>query len=124
MRAGAKLDRFLVDREWHHNFSKKLIQWGQISLSNHCPILLTRAERNWGPKPFRFVDAWLKHPIFEDVVENFWKSFQIQGCYGFKLLNKFLGLKAVVKDWNIKVFGNFGMEIKKDEEQLFQLGLC
>ena len=67
----SKLDRFFVDREWHLNFLKNLIQWGQRSLSKHCPILLTHAERNWGPKPFQFVGAWFNHPSFEDVVDTF-----------------------------------------------------
>ena len=50
------------DRDWP-NLSK-LVQWGlQTSLADHCPILLVQEDKTWGPKPFKFVDAWLSHLI-------------------------------------------------------------
>ncbi|CAL5414539.1 unnamed protein product [Camellia sinensis] len=61
------IDRFLLNYEWVHNFSFKL--WGFARLlSDHCPIILMEDDRDWGPKPFRFLNAWLLHPKFLSFV--------------------------------------------------------
>ncbi|XP_028105888.1 uncharacterized protein LOC114304937 [Camellia sinensis] len=52
----SRLDRFLVEPERLEWFRYKL--WGfPRSISDHCPIILTKDVRNWGPKPFRFINA-------------------------------------------------------------------
>ncbi|GKV28719.1 hypothetical protein SLEP1_g37735 [Rubroshorea leprosula] len=74
----SRLDRFLLstemsllDRDW--------IQVGvRRSISDHCAIILTSRNVDWGPKPFRVLDAWQQHPDFQEFVENRWKAMQIE----------------------------------------------
>lgn len=52
----SKIDRFLLHPRWLEKFRFKL--WGLPRLvSDHCPLLLKDDERNWGPRPFRFLNA-------------------------------------------------------------------
>lgn len=52
----SRLDRFLLSPEWMQKFNFKL--WGlPRRFLDHCPILLMEDERDWGPKPFRFLNA-------------------------------------------------------------------
>ncbi|PKI58601.1 hypothetical protein CRG98_020990 [Punica granatum] len=44
-------------------------------LSDHCPILLSFADVNWRPRPFRVLDCWWLKKDFGNVVADFWRSF-------------------------------------------------
>lgn len=51
----SRLDRFLISQQVIEKF--KVVQWGiHRPISDHCPIVLTNDERDWGPRPFRFMD--------------------------------------------------------------------
>ncbi|XP_028062229.1 uncharacterized protein LOC114265607 [Camellia sinensis] len=52
----SRIDRFLLDLKWMEKFSFK--QWGlPRTISDHCPILIKEDDRDWGPKPFKFINA-------------------------------------------------------------------
>ncbi|XP_028052944.1 uncharacterized protein LOC114257381 [Camellia sinensis] len=52
----SRIDRFLVNFIWREKFRLKL--WGLLrSISDHCSLLLMEDDRNWGPRPFRFLNA-------------------------------------------------------------------
>lgn len=65
-KAMSRIDRFLV--------STNLVDlWGVIDqrigvrdLSDHGPIRLNCGFIDWGPKPFRFNNAWLKHDVYKE----------------------------------------------------------
>ncbi|KAL7185216.1 hypothetical protein ACSBR2_027194 [Camellia fascicularis] len=58
----SRIDRILLNPEWLLKFNFKL--WGLLRLfSDHCPLFLMDDERDWGSKPFTFINAWTIHPI-------------------------------------------------------------
>ncbi|GMP96923.1 hypothetical protein CsSME_00045353 [Camellia sinensis var. sinensis] len=77
----SRIDRFLLNYEWLQNFNFKL--WGLPRLvSNHCPIILMEDDRDWGPRPFRFLNAWSSHPNFVALVKQTWSESQVEGWAG------------------------------------------
>ncbi|XP_028090751.1 uncharacterized protein LOC114290933 [Camellia sinensis] len=113
----SRIDRFLLDSRWLEKFSFK--QWGlPRTISNHCPILLKEDDRDWGPKPFRFLNPWLSHPSFLPEVQQIWGNSHVSGWAGFKLLSKLRILKSHLKVWNKEVFGNIDSQLKVAEEEL------
>lgn len=65
----SRLDRFLVNPIWLEKF--RLKRWGlPRSISDHCSLLLMEDDRNWGPRPFRFLNAWTLHPKFLELVRR------------------------------------------------------
>lgn len=67
-KAMSRIDRFLVS----HNL---VDIWGVIDqrigtrdLSDHAPIRLNCGVINWGSKPFRSNNVWLKHEDFKDFI--------------------------------------------------------
>ncbi|KAL7181638.1 hypothetical protein ACSBR1_040519 [Camellia fascicularis] len=73
----SRIDRVLVDPKWFEVFNLKL--WGLPRLiSDHCPLLLMEDERDWGPKPFRIINAWSLHPCFPAFVEKTWKGAEVE----------------------------------------------
>ncbi|KAL7198644.1 hypothetical protein ACSBR2_021029 [Camellia fascicularis] len=119
----SRIDRVLVDPKWLEVFNLKL--WGLPRLiSDHCPLLLMEDERDWGPKPFRIINAWSLHPCFPAFVEKTWKEAEVEGWAGFVLLKKLKILKFELKAWHKEVFGSVNVKLKEAEEKLHFLDLA
>ncbi|PNY01680.1 cysteine-rich receptor-like protein kinase, partial [Trifolium pratense] len=109
----SRLDRFLLSEGFVEK-SGITGQWiGDRDISDHCPIWLLSSACDWGPKPFRVVNAWLEHPDFKTFVESSWKSYNIQGKKAFVLKEKLKLLRESLKKWNKEVFGILDLNIDK-----------
>ncbi|KAL7195821.1 hypothetical protein ACSBR1_035955 [Camellia fascicularis] len=118
----SRIDRVLLSMDWLISFRMKL--WGLPRLvSDHCPLLLMEDERDWGPRPFRFLNAWTLHPSFSKFFVNIWSSTTITGWAGFRIVQKLKQLKLELKKWNIEVFGNASFKLKALEEELHALDI-
>lgn len=74
----SRIDRFLVSIEWIQKLKPN--QWGlPRSISDHCPIMIAEDSRDWGPKPFRFMDAWLSNPKCMTLAKKAWTECPAQG---------------------------------------------
>ncbi|XP_028090785.1 uncharacterized protein LOC114290973 [Camellia sinensis] len=118
----SKTDRFLLDPEWIEKLHVKL--WGLPKIvSDHCPILLMEDERDWGPKPFRFLNAWTVNPTFSKVVRKVWEESQITGWGGFIMPKKLQQVKYALKRWNCDVFGVIPVKLQHAKEKLHEFDL-
>jgi len=81
-------------------------------VSDHCDIVVKSLVKDWGPKPFRTIDAWLKEPGFKELVQEKWSSYVVQGNNVSRLKDKLKLLKEDLKMWNRDVFGC--MDINKN----------
>ncbi|XP_028052793.1 uncharacterized protein LOC114257220 [Camellia sinensis] len=118
----SRIDRILLNPEWLLRYNFKV--WGLPRLfSDHCPILLMDDVRDWGPKPFRFINAWTSHPSFPSLVAKVWHESSIIGRAGYVLFQKLKILKVELKKWNFEVFGNLVTKLKKAEEELVELDI-
>ena len=109
-RSMSRIDRVLLLANWSH-------VWGETSLwvlprdvSDRCPLVLKVGGWDWGPRPFRFNNFWLKNRAFKGVVEEKWRGLNVHGWMGFVLKEKLKGLKYRIKEWNKEEYG--GMEEK------------
>ncbi|XP_010670101.2 uncharacterized protein LOC104887202 [Beta vulgaris subsp. vulgaris] len=66
----SKLYRVFVTHHWLSALPSLRTTLLQRSLSDHCPLLIQSKQRNWGPRPFRFINGWLSHPGFEVNSKN------------------------------------------------------
>lgn len=78
-RCKSRLDRFLVNNEWLDRWPNTFQKGLSRSVSDHCPVSLETKFIDWGPKPFRFVDAWTSHPNFKEFVESTWMNIGVTG---------------------------------------------
>ncbi|XP_028109972.1 uncharacterized protein LOC114308561 [Camellia sinensis] len=96
----SRIDRFIVNPEWLEWYKYKV--WGLPRLlSDHSPILLMEDGRDWGPKPFKFINAWVLHHNFLEEVRRVWTSTLVQGWAGYVIMEKLRALKAALKRWNL-----------------------
>lgn len=101
----SKLDRILVNDVWNDKWPQLVLKGGGRSVSDHIPIFLECSIRDWGPKPFKFMNSWMQHPNFQVFVKSKWQSYNILGWGGFVLKEKLKLLKNDLKEWNRVVFG-------------------
>lgn len=108
--SASRIDRVFIDPIWLENF-KDLKLWGlKRSISDHCPLLIYCETKDWGPKPFKSLDAWFSNPHFIRMVKSEWKALG-----NLPINAKLKALKKPIKKWNRDVFGNIDRRIEELE---------
>lgn len=109
----SKLDRFLVDEGFKglwNNLSAIVMDRGE---SDHCPILLRNKVVNYGPKPFRFFDVWLKEADFIDIVKRAWTK-DINSTTPDRIFrDRLKSVKEDLKIWSRVKFGKIDKDIDR-----------
>ncbi|GKV24110.1 hypothetical protein SLEP1_g33762 [Rubroshorea leprosula] len=117
----SKIDRFLVSEDWLLRWPD-VKQWGlKRSVSDHCPVLLKNERMDWGPKPFKFFDAWLQDPGCKELIRKTRISSAVEGWYGFRLKEKLKSTKKALKEWSRKVVLEVDKKIMEAESVIAQL---
>ncbi|XP_028108798.1 uncharacterized protein LOC114307598 [Camellia sinensis] len=80
--------------------------------------------KDWGPRLFRFINAWTLRPQFLSVIKRSWEESAVFGWASYVIFSKLKALRMALKTWNLKVFGNVQHKLKKAEEELHSLDLC
>jgi len=104
-KAMSRLDRVLVSEEWMQEWpmGKQYVQRREIS--DHCALVVKSVVKDWGPKPFRTIDAWFMERGFMDMVKDRWASYPDKGNAFMAFKEKLKCLKGDLKIWNRDVFG-------------------
>ncbi|KAH1266004.1 putative mitochondrial protein [Glycine max] len=98
-------DRCLVSEQWLSHWPDSSQHVIPRDFSDHCPILLKTDMVDWGPKPFRVLDWWLKNKEYQTLVKESWTGDQQAGWGGFVLKKKLRNLKSSLKQWS-REFGD------------------
>ncbi|GAU37762.1 hypothetical protein TSUD_102790 [Trifolium subterraneum] len=96
----SRLDRFLLSEEWCLTWPNCKLDARMRGLSDHCPLILSANEEDWGPRPSRMLKCWKDIPGYYLFVREKWKSLQVDGWGGFVLKEKLKMIKAALKDWH------------------------
>jgi len=104
--AKSRLDRILVSEEWLQVWpmSKQYVQSREVS--DHCAIVAKSWVKDWAPKPFKTIDAWLLEPGFKELVKGKWNTYEVQSNSISKFKDKLKLLKGDLKECNKSVFGD------------------
>nr|GEV37262.1 RNA-directed DNA polymerase, eukaryota, reverse transcriptase zinc-binding domain protein [Tanacetum cinerariifolium] len=100
----SKLDRFITSDLFAPFFQKFSGHVLDCLISNHRPILLSHASKDFGLTLFKFYNSWLLDKSLHLTIADFWDKFspmnQANPIVSFK--NKMKALKVVIKEWNLK----------------------
>ncbi len=113
-----KLDRGIANASWRLTFPKAVVfHLGAIN-SDHSPILLdTNPLDHPAPRPFRFIEAWIRDPRCADIINGAWK-IEFFGCESLKLCKKQTTTKHALKKWNREEFGFCQYKINELSNQI------
>ncbi|KAL5166056.1 hypothetical protein HKD37_18G051090 [Glycine soja] len=70
--------------------------------SYHCPILLRSTTVDWGPRPFKVMDWWLKDKDFQKMVSHRWGNYHPSGWGGYALKLKLKFIKGCIRQWSLQ----------------------
>lgn len=114
----AKIDHAFCNEEWNNKFPNYQLDYDAPMLSDHSPGLLSlKMMDQFGPKPFKFIKGWMKHPKFKDTVESSWCT-PIQGNPQIRLAKKLKGLKDPLKVLNKNSFANISAQVQNAKNNL------
>ncbi|GAU49673.1 hypothetical protein TSUD_91110 [Trifolium subterraneum] len=117
----SRLDRFLLSEDWCLSWPN-CNQIAQLrGLSDHCPLVLTTKEENWGPRPSRMLKCWKNNPDYFQFVRDKWNSLQVDGWGDFVLKEKFKMIKSALKEWHQSHAQNLPSRIESLKLQLSAL---
>ncbi|KAJ9539578.1 hypothetical protein OSB04_026084 [Centaurea solstitialis] len=117
----SKLDRFLISDSFGaiwRNLGARAIE---RNWSDHTPILLDNSNVDFGPRPFKFFNAWLKEDSIDGVVRTAWAIGVNARKPDRILVEKLKNVKTALKEWNKKVFGKLDSEISSFKEKMLRL---
>ncbi|GKU93948.1 hypothetical protein SLEP1_g7497 [Rubroshorea leprosula] len=117
----SRIDRFLLSEDWVSKWGD-VKQWGlRRSVSDHCPILLKNEKIDWGPKPFKFFDAWFEKLGCMELITSVWKSKEVQGQRGFILKEKLKRTKRALKEWSRNLAVEVDDKVKEAESVIAEI---
>ncbi|XP_057808794.1 uncharacterized protein LOC131023266 [Salvia miltiorrhiza] len=89
---------------------------------DHSPLVLQYREvAQQGKRSFRFLNMWVMHPDFHNLVQSSWSGDMDVRCPIFKVMAKLRKLRADLKTWNRNVFGNVDVQILATETALMDV---
>ncbi|GAU43582.1 hypothetical protein TSUD_27840 [Trifolium subterraneum] len=96
----SRLDRFLLSEEWCLTWPNYKQEARMRGLSDHCPLILSANEEDWGPCPLRMLKCWKDIPGYYLFVREKRKSLQVDVWGGFVLKEKLKMIKATLNEWH------------------------
>lgn len=109
----SKLNRLFVDPEWMLKIPQLRSTLLKRSISDHCPILASSTDQNWGPRPFRFINCWFSSPSCMDTIQKSWSDSK-----GLEPHKRLKNLKLKLQEWSKKDFGHIETKITQLEEKI------
>ncbi|KAJ9558860.1 LOW QUALITY PROTEIN: hypothetical protein OSB04_013474 [Centaurea solstitialis] len=101
----SKLDRFLLNQSFVAAWKVLGVRGLDRKGSDHLPLFLSEDLKDFGPKPFKFFNVWLKEESLERVVKEAWNN-EIRSSDPDRILrDKLKQVKVKIKSWSIAHFG-------------------
>ena len=93
----SNVERFLVNSNFLQVWNNSQVTALPRTLSDHCPILLTTGDADFGPKTFKIFNHWFSSNNFAELMESSWKSGDFTGTSDVILINKIKKLRKDIK---------------------------
>ncbi|XP_058756586.1 uncharacterized protein LOC131629805 [Vicia villosa] len=117
----SRIDRFLLSECYIEDNKVDGQYIGERDVSDHAPIWLKNNRKDWGPKPFKFNNLWLKHEEFDNFVKEEWNQIVVKGRGDYFLVEKLKILKSRISWWNKTIYGWIDLKIDKDVKEMNSL---
>lgn len=76
-RTYTKIDHMLCNEQWKNLIPHfQLVHETLLSLDHSPCILSIQLNHRFGPKPFKFMKGWMRHPTFPSILRSVWQEVQ------------------------------------------------
>nr|KAJ0218832.1 hypothetical protein LSAT_V11C300154990 [Lactuca sativa] len=100
----SKLDRFLISHNCSNDWPQLIVTVLPRLHSDHCPLILSSSDSDFGAPPFRFFNSWLLDDELEGVVKQGWVCNTAIGAFTSLVplqvvAGKLKNTKEKIKEW-------------------------
>ncbi|GKU90517.1 hypothetical protein SLEP1_g4505 [Rubroshorea leprosula] len=96
--------------------------WAKATLEKKGTEAMEENEKvDWGPKPFKFFNAWMEQLGCIELIRNTRKSCEVNGRYGLRLKEKLKFTKNALKMWSDNSMTTVDMKIMEAEKEIEEL---
>ncbi|XP_057803558.1 uncharacterized protein LOC131018881 [Salvia miltiorrhiza] len=90
--------------------------------SDHSPLVFQcKLAMPTGKRHFKFLNMWVLHPDFQNMVAESWNDNVDAHCPIFRVMFKLRRLRGVIRSWNKTVFGNVDTAIHEYQQDLLEI---
>ncbi|XP_059281287.1 uncharacterized protein LOC132034982 [Lycium ferocissimum] len=121
-----RLDRIMVNSHFQEVFPQIEVEHLTRTGFDHSPLLLSYGEIAINmKKPFRFLNFWIQHESFKEVVKQHWQT-KFVGTPFLAFKQRLKNLKRALSKWSRETYGDIFKqlsireEVVKVKEQLFE----
>ncbi|KAH0712194.1 hypothetical protein KY289_008153 [Solanum tuberosum] len=120
-RISSRIDRVFGNYEWMEKWGHVTTEYGNPSISDHCPMQLTMQITQHNVKvKFKFFNVWTEHDSFMSLVVSVWKQDYGKGSMK-KVWCKLIALQLAVRQLNNKEFKYISQQIEKARYELSRI---
>ncbi|KAJ9560001.1 hypothetical protein OSB04_005161 [Centaurea solstitialis] len=117
----SRLDRFLMTPNFGSSWKTLGVRALDRKGSDHSPLLLSEDLSDYGPKPFKFFDVWLKEDTLGAIVNEAW-NIDVNSSDPVRMVrDKFKMVKCKIKEWSRDRFGSLDKKIADLREECNRL---
>lgn len=108
------IDHAFINQSWVQRFPAGYAEFLEPQQSDHAPCLfrLPDDERR-APKPFKFFNHIIDHPLFMETVRSNWNPNSVTGTYQFKLVRSLKILKKDLRGINQRNYSGISQRVKE-----------
>ncbi|KAH0746140.1 hypothetical protein KY285_007797 [Solanum tuberosum] len=120
-RISSRIDRVFGNYEWMEKWGHVTTEYGNPSISDHCPMQLTMQITQHNVKvKFKFFNVWTEHDSFMSLVVSVWKQDYGKGSMK-KVWCKLIALQLALRQLNNKEFKYISQQIEKARYELSRI---
>ncbi|KAK9689166.1 hypothetical protein RND81_09G040100 [Saponaria officinalis] len=116
-RGWSRLDWAFVNPLWVLLFPNAMVNILPPGSSDHSPLMVTIGVHLTFPKVFKFLNCWIEHPNFYDVVSSAW-SGHVLGAPMYKLFAKLKRVKHALGGLHRAYYANMSVRVALAHENL------
>lgn len=95
----SKIDRILVCQDFFNRWPLACLRALPRGFSDHCPLLLSLTDSNFGTKPFRWFNSWLDIEGCVEAVLKAFDDFSFEGPADVVITKQLNAVRSVLKVW-------------------------
>ncbi|XP_057771087.1 uncharacterized protein LOC130990877 [Salvia miltiorrhiza] len=118
----SRLDRALFSTSFAENWSDIVTHALPRVTSDHSPLIFKCSSNNAiTRRPFKFLNMWVSHPSFLDMVNDSWSASVDSRCPIYRVMSKLRRLRGDIRIWNRTTFGNVDTQIQEGQRTLMDV---
>jgi hypothetical protein len=118
-----RLDRVFCNTDWEASFTNFALHALSTSVSDHCPLFLTRQTGVVRKARFKFENHWLRIDGFKEIVHEAWSKPQTGSAHTI-LSKKLVETAHALRSWSKPLFSNARIQLHIANEVIQRLDIA